>query len=115
MSNSGSRLYLTCRIFRPTASCNPPPFKIPLLGLRRPCLNESHTPATFRCICGAKVIPSSSKFFLANQQARLGPRLRRKFLRDRIPVGPNHFSLTGQNRPAPPGAPGDTRRQEQLL
>jgi hypothetical protein len=56
MSNSGSRLYLTCRIFRRAASSDRPRIKIQKLGLRRARCTKSQLPLTIRCKRRAKVI-----------------------------------------------------------
>ena len=61
MSNSGSRLYLTCRIFRRAASWNCLRIKIRLLSLRRARFSESVSPLPIRCKPGAKVIRPFSK------------------------------------------------------
>ena len=55
------------------------------------------------------------KLLLANHETNLRSRMRRKFLGDRIAGCPNHFSPAGQNRPANPGASGNTRLQEQAF
>src|ERR1700722_20394471 len=55
------------------------------------------------------------KFFFADEQTNLGSLTGRKFFGDRITGRPNHFSLARQNRPAAPGASGNTGFQEQAF